>query len=372
MKQAHCNNRPRHITLCARHSGAWITGLVLAGIASLASPVWGQSSWYNYPYNTNISVTSSGVGIGTSTFTPAQLFDINNGQTVLTGAVTLATAATGLFDAQATVTNNGNGQSSIRVRNTLNGNGNNATGVDVAPTFTPSASIAVARGSVIAAYFDPPTGVTITDAAGGQATTVYSDTSGAVTTGSAFEITSPYVAGSLVPGTQYGLHIENQGISGTPNAYGIYVESQSGSTNSYAAAFMGGNVGIGTASPQHTLGVNGSIGAQSITVASSGADYVFDTSYRLPSLSAVADYIKHNHHLPDMPSAAEMKEKGVDLGEMQTKVLAKVEELTLHMIELEQANKELKNENARLQDRLTHDDQQFTEQIQQIKERIGQ
>ena len=105
-----------------------------------------------------------------------------------------------------------------------------------------------------------------------------------------------------------------------------------------------GNVGIGTTSPQHTLGVNGSIGAQSITVASTGADYVFDPKYKLESLFSVADYIKQNHHLPAIPSAAEMKEKGVDLGEMQTKLLAKIEELTLHMIDLEKENQELKSQ----------------------------
>jgi predicted RNase H-like nuclease (RuvC/YqgF family) len=69
---------------------------------------------------------------------------------------------------------------------------------------------------------------------------------------------------------------------------------------------------------------------------------VFEPGYRLRPLSEVSAFIKENHHLPDIPSEAEVKENGVSLGEMQAKLLAKVEELTLHMIQLEQENSQLK------------------------------
>ncbi len=109
-----------------------------------------------------------------------------------------------------------------------------------------------------------------------------------------------------------------------------------------------GYVGIGTTTPAHPLQVAGTIGAEEVIVSSTGADYVFDDDYRLAPLSEVAAYVKDNHHLPDIPSAEEVKEKGVSLGEMQTKLLAKVEELTLHMIELEKENKELRDRVERI------------------------
>jgi hypothetical protein len=62
-------------------------------------------------------------------------------------------------------------------------------------------------------------------------------------------------------------------------------------------------------------------------------DYVFEKDYKLPSLTAVEKHIAANKHLPGVPSAAEMKEKGVDLSEMNMTLLKKVEELTLYAIE---------------------------------------
>ncbi len=73
------------------------------------------------------------------------------------------------------------------------------------------------------------------------------------------------------------------------------------------------------------------------------ADYVFDENYNLRSLSDVESFVKENKHLPGVPSAAEMAEKGMSLSQMSNLLLEKVEELTLHMIELEKENKELKN-----------------------------
>jgi hypothetical protein len=110
-----------------------------------------------------------------------------------------------------------------------------------------------------------------------------------------------------------------------------------------------GNVGIGTTNPQHLLHVAGTIGAEEVLITPSGADYVFEPGYRLLPLSDVAAYIEANHHLPDIPSAAEGKEKGVGVGEMESKLLAKIEELTLHMIRQEKENQELRDRIARLE-----------------------
>ena len=105
-----------------------------------------------------------------------------------------------------------------------------------------------------------------------------------------------------------------------------------------------GYFGIGTSLPDQKLTVKGIIHAQEIRVDLSvpGPDYVFDKNYELPTLKGVKDYIDQNKHLPEVPSAAEMEKKGVQLGEMNMLLLKKVEELTLYVIELKKEIDDLK------------------------------
>ncbi len=97
-----------------------------------------------------------------------------------------------------------------------------------------------------------------------------------------------------------------------------------------------GYVGIGTISPNEMLTVDGTIEAEEIIVEQNvGADFVFDEGYNLPKLDEVKAYIQQHNHLPGIPSAKEMKQNGVKVGNLQMKLLQKIEELTLYIIELE-------------------------------------
>lgn len=90
---------------------------------------------------------------------------------------------------------------------------------------------------------------------------------------------------------------------------------------------------------------DGQVRTKSLTVTLTGwSDFVFDDGYRLPTLSEVENYINSKRHLPDIPSAKEVEENGVDLGEMNAKLLQKVEELTLYVIDLQKQIDELKKQ----------------------------
>lgn len=99
----------------------------------------------------------------------------------------------------------------------------------------------------------------------------------------------------------------------------------------------GKNVLIGTIvdDASYKLQVKGGVKAQKVKVTQTGwADFVFEPSYKLPSLYEVEQFILQHKHLPEIPSAKEVAEDGIDLGEMNRKLLQKIEEQTLYIIEM--------------------------------------
>lgn len=122
-----------------------------------------------------------------------------------------------------------------------------------------------------------------------------------------------------------------------------------GNTGTSYINSLTGNLGIGTKDPRgYKLAVNGRVIASSVTVLeyANWPDYVFKPGYELPSLITVQDYIRQNHHLPEMPTATEVEKNGVNVGEIIRLQTKKIEELTLYLIEKE---KQLKEQAAALQ-----------------------
>ncbi len=121
--------------------------------------------------------------------------------------------------------------------------------------------------------------------------------------------------------------------------------------NYYRAWYFDGNLGIGTAVTQgYKLAVAGKVVAEEVKVAlkSSWPDYVFEKDYELLSLKQIENHIKKEGHLPNIPSAKQVQKDGIQLGEMNAKLLEKIEELTLFMIEQNKKTELLQEEIALL------------------------
>ena len=105
-----------------------------------------------------------------------------------------------------------------------------------------------------------------------------------------------------------------------------------------------GYIGIGTFSPAYKLDVNGTIRASEIKVDLLGADFVFESNYKLMPLNELEKYVTENKHLPKISTAKEMQENGTDLGSLNTSLLQKIEELTLYSIEQDKRIVELEKQ----------------------------
>lgn len=96
----------------------------------------------------------------------------------------------------------------------------------------------------------------------------------------------------------------------------------------------------------HNLFANGNLWAKEIKVAliNPWSDFVFESSYNLRKLDELELFIKANGHLPEIPKASDVEKSGINIGEMQSKLLQKIEELTLYTIEQNKRIVVLENE----------------------------
>ncbi len=98
----------------------------------------------------------------------------------------------------------------------------------------------------------------------------------------------------------------------------------------------------------YSLYVVGGIMSEQVKVAlkstANWSDYVFENDYKLSSLKEIKKYVQENKHLPNFPSANELVKSGINLAEMDAKLLEKIEELTLHLIALDDKNDKLEKE----------------------------
>jgi len=146
-------------------------------------------------------------------------------------------------------------------------------------------------------------------------------------------------------------------ISELGNSQKIYLHLAKNGTTEYGYFNLGGGTQIRgngqlstfdgrmaiatTSTGSHKLAVGGSIGAREIKVEATGwSDFVFENDYNLRTLEEVEQHINENGHLPEIPSETEVTENGINLGEMDAKLLQKIEELTLYLIEQNKQNKE--------------------------------
>lgn len=128
------------------------------------------------------------------------------------------------------------------------------------------------------------------------------------------------------------------------------------------------NVNIGTTQTDANLTVKGKILSKEVKVEATVLvpDYVFEKSYNLKPLAEVEKYIAENKHLPEVPSAKVIKKEGINVGEMQMKLLQKIEELTLHLIEQNKLNIE-QNKSILEQNKLI---QQQSQRILELEKEI--
>jgi uncharacterized coiled-coil protein SlyX len=166
----------------------------------------------------------------------------------------------------------------------------------------------------------------------------------------------------------FKLHIKNPiggavlGIERGGKTWGVDIENtgdrlffrHTNNPNVMTIDHRNGSINIGTTKyfSDYKLSVNGKIQASEIKVHTGWADFVFKKNYNLPTLQEVENHIIEKGHLPNIPSAKEVEQNGIHLGEMNAKLLQKIEELTLYVIEQNKKTEQLQKEIALLKKKI--------------------
>ena len=176
--------------------------------------------------------------------------------------------------------------------------------------------------------------------------------SGANQLGGAMVVFSDNPAATAYPNGRHGIeYVPNVGL----NFLQPWNPTTGGGTNWNMLIKDDGKVGVGidptiaTNFPSgYRLYVREGILTEKVKVATLGgaawADFVFDADYKRNTLAEVETFVTTNHHLPNVPSAAEVSAQGIDMVEMDATLLRQIEELWLHMIDLEKENKALRTQ----------------------------
>ncbi len=168
-------------------------------------------------------------------------------------------------------------------------------------------------------------------------------------------------------GTGINFYTANEAAFGGavfPTDTSLVIWSNSAANNYLVLQPSWGNTGVGTYTPNAKFHVNGTqlIGGNSARIATgyslsvdgkiiaeevkvqlstSWPDYVFGKNYKLMPLEELEESINKNKHLPNIPAAAEIEKDGISLGDMNKRLMEKVEELTLYIIDLNKKNNAL-------------------------------
>ncbi|MBC7387991.1 MAG: hypothetical protein H7329_02155 [Opitutaceae bacterium] len=153
--------------------------------------------------------------------------------------------------------------------------------------------------------------------------------------------TGAYISTSTYPAPGSGtLSIDNS--TSAINIFGGSLAFR-GPSSFLDKVYIGSSWPASGAHTDYKLSVDGKLVVKSCYVTSVGwADFVFDKNYNLQSLSEVENFIKENGHLPEIPSATEIEENGMNVSELLKLQMQKIEELTLHLIEMKKEIETLK------------------------------
>ncbi len=147
-------------------------------------------------------------------------------------------------------------------------------------------------------------------------------------------------------GTVGSLEIQSSNGSHTMLLDGNEIDALSNNNHLHLNANSNGPVSIGGLgiANDYKLSVHGKVIAEEVRVQLVGAwpDYVFSEDYNLMPIESLEASIKQNGHLPGIPSATQIESEGLDVGDMHRRVMEKIEELTLYIIDLKKENAELK------------------------------